>query len=197
MIVNRYVVVLIRADGSVEVMPNGMFVTMGECKPMMDWCKAHYLGVQVQIATCTIPVNEDSTVHPDEVIKAEEPTKSDAKRLSRKSSKTPLLDKEPDGWSIWCDVNKAAGRFEPIPSGPDVEASKRVWKLLNQDIAIVTKCFKAYLKETDKFIISNGFALRHIESKINKFLNPEVPGEKPVCMDYMSGDFDIRKVKIV
>jgi len=98
------------------------------------------------------------------------------KRLpSRKPSKKPST--KPDGgdvWRWWLEANESAGRTRPTRHSSNTSAGKSLSALvragdLTEDE--LKACMAAFLEDTDKFLISNGHALRFLPGRLDAYRN--------------------------
>lgn len=87
-----------------------------------------------------------------------------------------------NGWATWIDVHRALGMPAPVPSGPDTMASAQLSKHI-PDREELAGIMRAYLQDDDKFIASNGHALRYLPGRVNKYREREAIVEMP-AKDY-------------
>ena len=86
-------------------------------------------------------------------------------------------DKAPklNAWSAWVDVNREFDRPDPIPVGPDLKAAQGIAKHV-EDIDHLKELYRLYLSDDDKYLVKQGYALRLMTGRINKYVAEEQEG---------------------
>ena len=94
------------------------------------------------------------------------------KRASRKGKKS-----DPNGghvWGLWVQVNRDAGRRDPVTHGKDTSAAKTLAGMITRGeftIDELRDAMAAYLSKGEKFLVENGHALSFLPRKLNRYLN--------------------------
>jgi hypothetical protein len=84
------------------------------------------------------------------------------------SSLNPLLTGA-QVWASWIEVNRAAGRADPVKVGPDLAAAAALAEILPADQA--ERVLRAYLADTDPWLVKQGHPLRLVQQRINAYLD--------------------------
>lgn len=79
--------------------------------------------------------------------------------------------KTKNGWAIWIDVNRELGRKDPSAFGPETSAAKNIMKALKDDPGKTADVMRAYLRDRDSFLITNGHSLSLLPKRLAKYLN--------------------------
>ena len=96
----------------------------------------------------------------------------------------------PPVWAEWIEINRAAGRADPAPLGPDTAASRNLGQAV-PDKETRLAMMKRFLMDRDEFLVRCGHALRHIGQRVNAYLNPGVkPKSEWTDDDYIQALLD-------
>lgn len=108
-------------------------------------------------------------------------THKDTKKDTNSSSAPPARKPSPkranhraNVWGWWIDANRATGRADPAPLGPDIGAGKSLSKLIADEElteADLRACMAAFLSDTDGFLAKQGHPLRLLPRRLNAYRN--------------------------
>lgn len=108
-----------------------------------------------------------------ELFPTAEPESSPKRKAISKTAK-----RKPNAWGTWVDCNRATGRRDPTPTGPDRRASKELGRLV-PDLGELGRIFEAYLRDGDPWLARQGHALRHLPGRIDAYRNGRQFEETP------------------
>jgi len=110
-------------------------------------------------------------------------TQMQGKPAKAKKAKKAKADGEPkiNAWGIWIDVNRERGLKDPVPVGPDTQASKQLAANI-ADLDELKRIYRNYLDDRDPWITKQGHPLRLLSGRVNKYANERygigIPGEE-------------------
>jgi len=79
---------------------------------------------------------------------------------------------QPNGWALWVDACREAGRADPVRIGKNLSAAKNLLAALNGDGAEFKRLCAEFLADTDPWIVSRGHGLCDLSGKIERYRNP-------------------------
>jgi len=115
---------------------------------------------------------------------SDEPNDSLAPQKRRKVKDTATSNGKLNGrdvWAAWVDVWQARGDPAPTPTGPATAAAKNIAKFF-RDAQHASETLTRYREDDDRFLDTNGWALQHIISRIDRYIHENAP--EPEDHDY-------------
>jgi hypothetical protein len=88
------------------------------------------------------------------------------------SNNSPPSSDRYDGstvWVAWVDMHRARGLADPVRAGRDLSAAKALAGLIPRDR--LNEILSTYLDDPDRWLDENGHALRHLDGRLNGYLN--------------------------
>ena len=76
------------------------------------------------------------------------------------------------------DANRAAGRQDPTPTGPDTRIAQQLGRLMPAED--LRRVMDAYLADRDAFVVKQGHALRLLPGRVDAYRNGISAGEESV-----------------
>ena len=93
-----------------------------------------------------------------------------AKKPAGRRTEKPASKKSANAWSLWVDLHRERGLADPLPAGPDTQASASIGRHI-ADPAELRRVLSKYLDDRNQWLVDNGHALRHLSGKLGKYQN--------------------------